>query len=379
MIERPITRRVLLAASLAAASVVYGASTAYAAHDVFPLSDAELARLGVTVGKAQPVDLVEVAAAPAKVVVPPAHQALVSAPLGGVVARLLAAEGEDVRSGQPLAEIESADYANRQREYLDAFAANELAAAQEARDRALFDEGIIAERRLNEAGAEARAARAKLDQSRAALKLAGLGDAELARLAERRELATRLVLHAPFAGVVAAQHTGVGARVDALDPVVAIADLRELWLELRLAQEEATRVEPGMTVAVDTSGKTIRGPVTTVGRVVDPQTQMVLVRASVDNAGGTLRAGQFLAARVLARPEHGVAYTVPAAAIMRTGPDAFVFVRDGQQFSVRRVDVVGEDGTQIYIGAGIEAGTEIAIEGVSALKARWRSLNEEGG
>jgi RND family efflux transporter MFP subunit len=343
------------------------------------VGDAELARLGVTLGSVERAGRVEVASAPAEVVVPPARHVLVSAPQAGVVARLLVAEGEAVAAGQPLAEIDSADFLERQRDYLDAAAAAELAATQEARDRELFEEGIIAERRLAETSAGARAARSHAEQTQAQLELAGLSRADVARLAAERKLATRIVLRAPFAGTVTAAHAAVGGRVDALDPVLAVADLRELWLIVRLPQESAARVKAGMRLAVTPAGgHEITGTVTAVGGVVDPATQTVLVRGTVANVGGTLRAGQFLTARIDAEAAAD-AFAVPVAAVTREGGDALVFVRAGGNVEVCRVEVIGDDGMRVYIAGNVDVAARIAVGGVSALKALWLSAAVEGG
>jgi RND family efflux transporter MFP subunit len=362
--------------AVAAGAVAWGTS---AASNEFAVSDEQLARLGVKLGTVQPAELVELAAVPAEVVVPPARQALVSAPAGGVVVRLLVAEGEAVTAGQPVAELDSMEHVERQREYLDATAAAELAQAQEARDRALFAEGIIAERRVNESAAAARAAVARLDQARAQLALAGMTPADLGRLVSQRQFSMQITLRAPLTGVVTAEHAKVGARVDALDPVLAIADLSNLWLELRLPQENAGRVAPGMLVSVTAAGQTVTGTVTTVGGVVDGATQSVLVRAVVQNPQRVLRAGQFLTARLLARPAGGVAYTVPAAAVTRNGDDVLVFVRSGKGMIAQRIEVLADDGTRVYVTGGISAGAVVAVEGVSALKALWLAAQERGG
>ena len=251
--------RIQAGAVLVAAVVGLAAAHALAAGKELPVSDEQLARLGVTLGTPERVEVVEIAAAPAQVVVPLARQALVSAPAAGVVVRMLAAEGDAVTAGQPVAELDSVEYVERQRDYLDAAAAVELAQAQETRDRGLFAEGIVAERRVNEGAAATRAAAARLEQARAQLALAGLTAADLARLAAGRQLTPRITLRAPFAGVVAAEHAKVGARVDALDPVLAVADLSKLWLELRLPQENAARVTPGMLVSVTSAGRDLDG------------------------------------------------------------------------------------------------------------------------
>jgi cobalt-zinc-cadmium efflux system membrane fusion protein len=360
-------------------AAVLVSSAGLAAGNEFAVSDEQLTRLGVTLGAAEAVDLVELAAVPAEVVVPPARQALVSAPAGGVVVRLLVAEGDAVTAGQAVAELDSVEYVDRQRDYLDAVAAAELVQAQEARDRGLFAEGIIAERRVSETAAAARSARARLDQARAQLSLSGLTAADLGRLEAQRQFSSRITLRAPFAGVVAAEHAKVGARVDTLDPVLAIADLRELWLTLRLPQENAARVTPGMLVSVTSAGETITGSVTTVGGVVDSATQTVLVRAAVENTHRVLRAGQFLTARVLARPAGGVAYAVPVAAVTRNGSDVLLFVRRGGGVTAQRIEVLADDGKRVYVAGGIGADAVVALEGISALKALWLAAAQEGG
>jgi RND family efflux transporter MFP subunit len=362
-----------------AAVVSLATAVAAAASNEFAVSAEQLARLGVTLGAAQPVELVELAAVPAEVVVPPARQALVGAPVGGVVARLLVAEGETVTAGQPVAELDSVEHVERQREYLDAATAADLAQAQEARDRSLFAEGIIAERRVSESAAAARAAAARLEQARAQLALSGLAPVDLERLASARQFSTRITLRAPLAGVVLAEHTKVGARVDALGPVFAIADLSKLWLELRVPQESAARVSPGMLVGVTVAGKQVSGAVMTVGGGVDSATQTVLVRAAVDNAQRVLRAGQFLTARLLERPAGGVAYAVPAGAVTRNGGDVLVFVRSAKGVVAQRIEVLGDDGARVYVAGGIAADTVVAVDGISALKALWLSADREGG
>ena len=292
--------------------------------------------------------------------------------------RVLVAEGDTVVAQQPVAEIDSLNYVEHQRDYIEAAAAAELATAQEARDRSIYEDGIIAERRVGESAAAARAARARLDHLRAELELAGVTPDGLALLSEQRELGKRIVLRAPFAGAVAAVHTTVGARVDALDPVVALADLSELWLELRVAQEIAAHVVPGMLIAAESAGRTVNGTVTTVGGVVDAATQTVLVRAVVDNSRGILRAGQFLNAHVLARPE-GVVYAVPGAAVTRHEGESLVFVRRGGELVAQPVGVVADDGERIYIARGLAPGSLVAVDGISALKSLWLSAAEERG
>ena len=338
----------------------------------FALADAQLARLGITLARPTAVSEMDIASAPAEVVVPPARQALISAPVNGLVARIHADAGETVTRGQPVAELEGPEVLSWQREYLDAQLEHELATAQQTRDQSLYDEGIIAERRLQEAQARARASQARLDQARRQLELAGFTAEALAALGDRGSLADRIVLRAPLDGVVLERLTSVGARVSALDPLMRLADLSELWLEVQVRQEVAADVLPGMYIGVPVGGKEQRSTITTVGRFVDDMTQTVLVRAVLEQADHRLRAGQFLNARIVAPLSAGVALAIPTAAVTRHLGKVFVFARREGAIAVVPVEVLADDGARVYIAAGsLDAGTRIAVEGISVLKSLW--------
>lgn len=348
-----------------------GASVSAQVHQL-ALTDAELTRLGIVLARPASVSEMDIASAPAEVVVPPTRQALISAPVDAIVARILADAGEAVTRGQVLAELEGPEFLSWQREYLDAVLEDELASAQEARDQSLFEEGIIAERRLQESRARARAGRARLDQARRQLELAGFTPAALAELAGGGSLAGRLVLRAPLDGVVLERYASVGARLSALDPLMRLGDLSELWLELQVRTEVAADVLPGMLVSVSVGGREQRGEIRTVGRFVDDTTQTVLVRAVLEQADHRLKAGQFLSARIVAPTVSGTALAIPAAAVTRHLGEAYVFARREGAIEVVPVEVLADDGARAYVSASsLDAGARLAVEGISVLKSLW--------
>jgi len=341
------------------------------------LSTADLERLGVVLDAPVAAAAIEVAAGPAELVIPPAQQAVVSSTVAGVLARTLVAEGDSVARGRPLAEIASAELLDAQSSYVDAAVSAGLARAQLDRDRGLFADGIIAERRLQEATARERAAAAALEQHRQQLLLAGMTDRALADLAATGTLDSNVTLTAPFDAVVIEQLASIGTRVDALDPVYRVADLSELWLEAHVPQEQAQRVALGMRVVGAAGSRNIEGTVIQIGRVVDPASQSVTVRARVTNVTHVMRAGQFMSARVLEDAPHAAAHTVPSAAIARRNDTAYAFARrDGAIFPVA-VEIVAATDTHTTV-RGLEADAEIAVMGVAALKSVWLTGEAEG-
>jgi membrane fusion protein, heavy metal efflux system len=345
-----------------------------AADSSIEMSDEEIARLGVELGMPRRVDGIAVASGPAEVVVPPDRQRLVSSPLAGLVVRVFVAEGDPVDAGQPVAEIESPDVLDWQREYLEARVESDLAATQRRRDEGLYEDGIIAARRVEETSARARAAEIRLSRAEQRLRIAGFSQAELEVLARRGELSRQLTLQSPLTGFVLEQYTRIGAQIDALSPVARVADVSTLWLELRLPQESAAQVTAGMRVEGRAGAVDVWGTVTTVGQFVDAATQTVLVRAVFDNTDATLRAGQFASARVIAIDE--AALEIPTAAVTRHQTETLVFVRSPQGFETRAVEVVSSDGGSVYVRGTIDGDTRIAVTGISALKSLWLAGQE---
>lgn len=369
MTSTPALRARRLAAGAALLGTLAMLALPSSAQMALQLTDAELDHLGVEWARAEASGGRVVLNVPATVTVPPARETVVSAPVGGLVTRLLVAEGSEVEVGDPLLELRSLELLAAQREHLDAASAARLAEAQLQRDRTLHGEGIIARRRLDETEAAALAARLYAEQARQQMRLAGADDAELERLTTTGEISAELTVRAPVAGVVVDRHGDVGEQVEALEPIVRIADLRELWLEARVPQQRADAVTVGMQLAVEVRGETVAGPILHVGRTVDAGTQTVLVRAQVDNPGFRLRAGQVLPARIVA-PEDGAALAVPMSALTRIDGQPFVFARAATGLRAVPVTVVGEQQRRVQIESReLAVGDQIAGTGVSAIKA----------
>jgi cobalt-zinc-cadmium efflux system membrane fusion protein len=344
------------------------------------LSAAEVETLGIELAVPQATERSTGVAGRGRVVIPPAGDLTVSAPQAGLLVRLHVATGDSVRSGQLVAAVRSPGFLAAQREFLDALSAYRLARARLARDRSLVAEGIASRRRLETTEAEARAAAAALDEHRQMLRIAGLGEAEIDTLAEARELKGLLPVRAPIDGVVLEMNARAGTTVAETDSIYRIGDLSTLWLEIAVPQSRAQRIAPGMPVAV--AGSTAAARVESVGRAVDPKTQMVTVRATVAREAADLRPGQFISARILDGPADGgpaSVWTVPVSSVVRSGDRHFVFVRSAAGFSVQPVEHLGVEGDRAVIaGDDLDRTSRLAAAGVSALKAIWGGAADEG-
>lgn len=339
----------------------------------------ELSSLGVEFARAEIAESVVVAEARAYVTIPPSGDYIVSSSLPGLVSRVHARAGERVAEGDVLLEVQSAEFLTRQQEFLEALHYGALAAARLDRDRQLAEEGIIAERRLEETGADAAAAEGRLAEHRQLLRIAGMRARDIEKLERDRVLQDTLLIRAPVGGAVLELFARAGESVGAVEALCRMADLSTLWLDIHLPQEHASRVRPLMTVDVRESLVERPARVISVGQSVDPDTQIVSVRAEIVKEGHGLKPGQLVAVSLVdevQQPEDTSLRSVPAAALMRSGDQSFLFVRSSNGVLAIPVTVVGATADRVVIsGIGDD---EIVVGGVSALKAMWLAADGSG-
>lgn len=348
------------------------ASLAVCAEDrQIKLSPEQMDNLGIKVGTLAASGQVPLLYAPATVVVPASREMLISSLQAGVLAQMQANIGDRVDKGQLLAQLNSPELVSDQQQFLTALSESALASREYRRDKLLLQEGVIAERRLQETQTLHDGKQAKVDEARQLLGLAGMSKQEIDALAKSRKLDNRLNIRAPIAGVVLERLATVGASLDALAPLYRIADVSELWLEINIPQERLSQIKLGNRVKVEDS--TATGSISLLGQSVNPQNQTVLARAVVDHPDGQLRVGQRLNVEIVDQSGQ-TGFSVPNSAIAQNAGHNYIFVRNRDGFAVTEVKVLGKHDQQTLIEADLKAGESIALEGAVALKANWLGL-----
>lgn len=295
----------------------------------------------------------------ARVMPAPEAEWLITAPLGGVVTRLLVAEGDAVRAGQPLLQLRAPEAPALAATYQEAAGAARLADSERQRDRSLHADGIIPARRLQATEQQALAAEQARDAAAARLRLMGL---------TAGEAATGLIqLRAPAAAMVIARPAELGQRVSEADPLLRLADPKRLGIELQVPVSQADAFQIGRELTL--VGAIGKARITQVGWGSGEQSQSVLVRARLQGAEG-LRPGQWLRVRQQgAAKAVGNAWRVPASALLRQDRGHLVFVRRADGFSVVPVQVGGQHDGQAEVSGSLQAGDQVAASGLVTLKS----------
>lgn len=229
---------------------------------------------------------------------------VVSPEIAGRVARIAFTEGQTVKAGDVLVELD----AEILKAELDK-ARSEVSLAEANFERA---------RKLAEQGSGTLRARDETAQARTAAQ------ANLS-LAEARLAKTSIV--APFAGTVGFRTISAGAYVSPGDRIVELASTDPLKVEFRVSETHLAKLDKGLAVHVSVDarpGEEITGRITAIDPIIDVSGRAIRLRAEVPNPDGRLSPGLFARIRIVIeeRPE---AMLVPEAAIFQDGSRLYVY------------------------------------------------------
>jgi len=344
------------------------------AENSIKISTEQIANLGVKLGKLGPVQQTPGLYAPAKVVIPPSHDYVVSASAAGVINQLQAAVGDRVKKGAVLAKISSPDLLMLQQQYLKASSDLQLSQTTYNRDQKMLEEGVIAERRWQETRSQHSTFVSAAHEARQLLAIAGMSEADIKQLSKTRRLNSALTVAAPISGVILERMATTGQRIDNLAPLYRIANLDELWLEINIPQERIGSIQVGDQVAVDNTDLNAR--ISLLGQSVNPENQTLLARAVIKGAPLSVRPGQKITVQII-QPVENTAFQVPNAAIAQNQGKTFIFIRNEQGFRVAPVTVIGKQESDSIITGDLQGDEDIAVNGAVALKANWLGLGSE--
>lgn len=308
---------------------------------------------------------------PAQIVIPTPQLWVVSAPMAGMVTNLSVARGDRVMLGQLLVTLESPGFVSLQRDYLQAFAQDVLAAQQLKRNTDLFDGKAVPLRVLETSQAEARQANIAVAERRQMLRLGGLSDEAIARLTSETAISSTLSVVAHQPATVVELVVSPGQRVDQSAPLVKLARLSTLWVEIAIPASSVRAIRPGAKVEID--GYATPGRIVLVSETTDAPTQTILVRAEVPNTG-ELRPGQTAAVRISFLSSGENAWEIPYSALVRRGEKASVFVAIEGGFRLLPVTLLAEDQDHVVISGAITEKDEVAVSGIAALRGILQRL-----
>ncbi len=291
---------------------------------------------------------------PATVEADPAKLVKVLPPLAGRIVSIGRQLGEQVKAGDVLFTIDSADLAQATSDARKAQAALTLARRNLDRQRELDKSGIAATHDLEQA---------RNDYEQAASEVAR-AEARLAQLGARGDAGHLLAVRAPISGHVVDLNAAVGGYWnDATAPIMTVADLSQVFVTANAQEKDLAQLYVGQAadIKLDAYAEPLPAKVRFIGEMLDPDTRTVKVRMLFANPGGRLKPGMFAQATFLARPHPGI--LVPMTAVVQSGFDSRTFVETAPwQFEARTVKLGSQLGDKVEIAAGLKAGERVVVK-----------------
>lgn len=311
-------------------------------------------------------------------------QVTVTPIVGGRVTRVLAELGQNVRAGQPLAEVFSPEVAEAETRFVSARAELEAHERELQRTEKLVEIGSASRQELERLHAEHTAKLTGIESARARLQLLGLSAAAISGLGPGKDVDAIATVPAPIAGVVTERMANTGLNVDTSTKLFTVVDLSTVWLVADAYEKDFARIHVGEPASITTKAvpdAVLSGRVSYIDPQVNADTRTAKVRVEVPNPRQEFRLGMFADVSIDAGGEGTVAL-IPRTAVQTVGNRTVVYVADAKQpgrFVEREVRLGDRTGNDVVALSGVRPGDTIVSDGSFAVRAERDRLGLRSG
>ncbi|HEV2080865.1 MAG TPA: efflux RND transporter periplasmic adaptor subunit [Brevundimonas sp.] len=274
----------------------------------------------------------------------------VTAPASELITRVLFRDGQYVRAGQPLVELQARE---EDAAIIEARARVAQAERDYERTRTLAERGVAPRVLAEQALADLEVARAGLAAARA-------------RLGDR-------VIRAPFGGVLGLTTITPGTLVGPNTVITTLDDVSTVRVDFPIPERFVAVLRPGTAITAQSDAfgdQTFGGRIALLDTRVDETTRAVIARAEIPNPGGRIRPGMSMNVAVAQGVRTSLA--VPEAAVQYEGENAFVYrLAQGERGTTAQrveVDTGAVEGGFVEILSGLDAGDRLVGSGLNRIQ-----------
>ena len=277
--------------------------------------------------------------------------------LTGMVAKLLAEEGDELKKGDPLLMLDAEEY-----RLAEAKARTQLESLQSEFNRIQiqFDKDLLSKEEYYKA-------KLNLDQLVISWKEANLN-------------LSRTTVRAPISGVVSLRNVRQGDRVTSATHLYSMVNLQDIIATVHVPEKELATIKKGQLTYVSSDyleDKRFVGYVKRISPVVNPNTGTFKVTIGLDVDHEGLRPGMFVNAYIVTMTNED-ALLLDKDAVVYEGDKRFVYVVKDSLAHRIRVDIGFEDASRVEIVSGVSDSDKVIIVGQNGLrdKTKVKVVNE---
>ena len=264
--------------------------------------------------------------------VQPSDTYYITPKVAGELVEIYVQNGQSVEAGAPIAKIDNQKQIDAAKSQLEAANASVQAASQQAataqdavnRMTPLYESGDISVQSYNQTANSAKAAASQVDAAKAQAASAKLN------YESQVEFAT---VTAPAAGVVQNQNMTLHGMVSQSSQLCVITGTGAKVVKFNVTEDVLQNLTLGQTVTVEKNGSSYSGTVTKLTKLVDPQSGLFPVEATLSGADALSDGSSTKLSLVAAKADHTL--LVPVDAVYYSGGNPYVYIYENG--TVKRV------------------------------------------
>ena len=342
-----------------------------------------------------------------KITIPAQFQAMqkrldrIYAPIDGKVIETYVDLGDIVKVGQPLVRIKSDMIGQIQLEFLDKYifadsnvkqmvAQYNLSTSSYKRENTLYHEGISSRAEYEVARAQMLKDKAALDGAKAQRRaifqvyaqrvaLYGGNAGTISRALATKSIYPYITLCANKHGVVLNRFVNPGEIVNQNKELVNLADLSTIWLVGYAFEKDSSELQVGQDVVgvfEKEHGKTVKGKLSYVASILDPDKKTMEVIADIPNADFSIKPNMY--AEMVVDTGTVEALAVPNTALQKYGDYNFVYVEvKPHVYEERKVEIGQHNDKYSEVKSGLKVGEKVVSNGGFSLLGESIKMAEE--
>lgn len=229
---------------------------------------------------------------------PPQNMASVSAIVGGRVQSVRVIEGDYVKKGQIIAQLDNPEFITMQREYLSAKSNISFLEKDYKRKEELLKDGIASSKSFQQAEAAYNEGKSILNATKSTLQLVGINVSAL----ENGQIISSVPVVSPIKGYVQNIKINIGKFVSAEQEMFEVVDSEYLYLGLKVFEKDIDKVKVGQKITFSLTtrpNKIYEAKIFNFGKALDMTTRAINAHAEIIGAHEGFLAGMFVEARII--------------------------------------------------------------------------------
>ncbi len=305
----------------------------------------------------------------------PQNVSIISAPIDGRIAHIKAYEGDFVRKGQVILQMESLSFGSLVADYVQAKSEETYQKSRLERMQKLVDKNINSESDLEKARADYQRASASVHAAYSKLKAIGVADRDINNLKPGEKITPLLNIYAPISGTVDMRQVESGEAVNAYEKLERIINPGRVMVKAYVSPEDGQFIKKGDEATImrrQNPDKQITGKIASINPGLDIHNRSIVANIPLNTTQRWPLPGANVRIEIETQTPAKV-IMIPMDAVTYDGSEPVVFVKHAANLYEKRILEISElRDKYALVQKGLEQNEEIAVSQIFTLKALSR-------